>query len=95
MYTHDALGDAEVLENVRRFGEAGEESRFAPQLPLKLITTDASLVLCDMPDPMAGAGATTALFIEHPALAGCLRLSFLTVWDQAVTVAELSHSGHL
>ncbi|MDJ0382065.1 helix-turn-helix domain-containing protein [Streptomyces sp. G-G2] len=83
VYTHDALGDAEVLENVRRFSAAGEESRFAPRLPLKLVIADAALVLCDMPDPMAGTGATTALYIEHPALAGCLRLAFETVWEQA------------
>ncbi|GHE74675.1 TrmB family transcriptional regulator [Streptomyces vinaceus] len=85
VYTHDALGDAEVLENVRRFAAAGEESRFAPSLPLKLIVADASLVLCDMPDPVAGTHATTALYIEHPALAGCLRLAFLSVWEQART----------
>ncbi|MCZ4101679.1 TrmB family transcriptional regulator [Streptomyces sp. SID13666] len=85
IYTHDALGDAEVLENVRRFGEAGEEARFAAELPMKLIIADASLVLCDMPDPVAGTGSTTALFIEHPALAGCLRLAFLTVWGSAET----------
>lgn len=36
-----------------------------------------------MPDPVAGAGSTTTLFIEHPALAGCLRLAFLTVWEGA------------
>ncbi|MFE3761752.1 TrmB family transcriptional regulator [Streptomyces sp. NPDC059104] len=83
IYTHDALDDAEVLENVRRFAEAGEESRFAPGLPLKLVVADASLVLCDMPDPVAGTRATTALYIEHPALAACLRLAFLAVWDQA------------
>lgn len=93
VYTHDALGDADVLENVRRFGEAGEEARFAPELPLKLVVADASLVLCDMPDPMAGTGATTALFIEHPALAACLRMSFLAVWEQAATVAELDGPG--
>lgn len=83
MYTHEALGDAGVLENVHRFGEAGEESRFTPHLPLKLIIADASLVLCDMPDPMAAARTTTALYIEHPALAACLRMAFLTVWEQA------------
>ncbi|MFF0750620.1 TrmB family transcriptional regulator [Streptomyces sp. NPDC004267] len=95
VYTYDALDDADVLENVRRFREAGEESRFAPELPLKLVVADASLVLCDMPDPMAGTGATTALFIEHPALAACLRMSFLAVWDQAEALPELSHPGHL
>ncbi|MYT19494.1 TrmB family transcriptional regulator, partial [Streptomyces sp. SID7760] len=30
VHTHDALDDAEVLQNVRRFAAAGEESRFAP-----------------------------------------------------------------
>lgn len=92
VYTHEALGDAEVLENVNRFGAAGEEARFTPELPLKLIVADASMVLCDMPDPMAETRATTALFIEHPALAACLRMSFLTVWDQAETAAGLSES---
>jgi HTH-type transcriptional regulator, sugar sensing transcriptional regulator len=88
IYTDEALHDAEVLENVRRFGAAGEESRFAAGLPLKLVVADASLVLCDMPDPVAGTGATTALYIEHPALAACLRLAFLTVWDTARTVPD-------
>ncbi|WP_158795040.1 hypothetical protein [Streptomyces sp. NRRL S-337] len=41
-------------------------------------------VLCDIPDPVAGERSTTTLFIEHPALAGCLRLAFQTVWEGAV-----------
>lgn len=86
IYTHDALSDPDVLGHVRRFGAAGEESRFTALLPLKLVVADASLVLCDMPDPVAGTGATTALYIEHPALAACLRLAFLTVWESAETV---------
>lgn len=88
VYTHDALSDTDVLENVRRFGEAGEDSRFAPTLPLKLVIADAAQVLCDMPDPVAGSAATTALYIEHPALALCLKLAFQTVWDQAEAVAH-------
>ncbi|WP_327135838.1 hypothetical protein OG311_32110 [Streptomyces sp. NBC_01343] len=75
---------------MRRFAAAGEESRFAPSLPLKLVVADASLVLCDMPDPVAGTRATTALYIEHPALAGCLRLAFLAVWEQARTAPRRS-----
>ena len=47
---------------------------------------DNEVVLEDHPDPVAGTGATTALYIEHPALAACLRLAFLTVWDSAQTV---------
>ncbi|MFD7608516.1 TrmB family transcriptional regulator [Streptomyces mirabilis] len=83
IYTHEALNDAEVLEHVRCFSEAGEEARFIAELPLKLIIADASLVLCDMPDPVAGTGATTALYIEHPALANCLQLAFQSLWDRA------------
>ncbi|SEG17037.1 Sugar-specific transcriptional regulator TrmB [Actinacidiphila yanglinensis] len=85
IYTNEALDDHEVLKNVRTFSAAGEESRFAAELPLKMVVADASLVLCDMPDPVAGTDATTALYIEHPALAACLRLAFLTVWDGAQT----------
>ncbi|MEE4546011.1 helix-turn-helix domain-containing protein [Streptomyces sp. V4-01] len=88
IYTHEALSDPETLENVRRSTAAGEECRFAAHLPLKLVVADASLVLCDMPDPVAGTGSTTALYIEHPALAACLRMAFLTVWESAQTAPD-------
>ncbi|PWI44332.1 helix-turn-helix domain-containing protein [Streptomyces sp. ICBB 8177] len=86
IYTYDVLDDPGMTENVEQFGLAGEEARFSRELPLKLVIADASLVLCDMPDPVAGTGATTALFIEHPALAGCLRLAFQTVWAGSSTM---------
>ncbi len=73
---------------MRSFAEAGEEARFAAELPLKLIIADGSLVLCDMPDPVAGAASSTTLYIEHPALAGCLRLAFQTVWESAATAED-------
>ncbi|MGP9017433.1 TrmB family transcriptional regulator [Streptomyces sp. BR1] len=93
LYTYDALSDDEVLQNVARFGEAGEEARFTEQLPLKLVIADASLVLCDMPDPVAGTGATTALYIEHPALAACLRLAFQTLWENAESIQRVREGG--
>lgn len=89
VYTHDVLDDPDVTGNVEQFGRAGEEARFTDDLPLKFVIADASLVLCDMPDPVAGTGATTALFIEHPALAGCLRLAFQAVWAQAKTLDQI------
>ncbi|MFI9809666.1 TrmB family transcriptional regulator [Streptomyces sp. NPDC052301] len=83
IYLDASLDDPETMDHVRRFAAAGEEARFAAELPLKLVIADASLVLCDMPDPVAGEGTTTTLFIEHPALASCLRLAFDTVWNGA------------
>ncbi|MGI5531024.1 TrmB family transcriptional regulator [Streptomyces syringium] len=87
VYTHDALADPEVREKVRLFGRAGQEGRVTDALPLKLVVADAAHVLCDLPDPVAGSGSTTALSIEHPALAACLRLAFQTVWDRATPIA--------
>ncbi|MCQ4084571.1 TrmB family transcriptional regulator [Streptomyces sp. RB6PN25] len=83
IYTYEALDVPEIREAVERFGRAGEETRFTEELPIKLVIADASLALFDMPDPVAGTGATTCLYIEHPALAACLRLAFLSVWDNA------------
>lgn len=83
IYLDDALDNPGTVEHIKRFADAGEQARFTAELPLKLVVADSSLVLCDMPDPVAGAGSTTTLFIEHPALAGCLRLAFLTVWEGA------------
>ena len=86
LYSSDVLDDAEVLAVVRRFVEAGEEIRIAESLPLKLIIADGSTVLCDMPDPVARAGATTSLVIRHPSLAEALRLAFHAIWDESPTL---------
>ncbi|MBP0460059.1 TrmB family transcriptional regulator [Streptomyces montanisoli] len=83
IYLNDSLADPGTVEHIERFAEAGEQARFADELPLKLVIADSALVLCDMPDPVAGKESTTTLFIEHPALAGCLRLAFLTTWEAA------------
>jgi predicted DNA-binding transcriptional regulator len=86
LYSSDVLDDAEVLDVVRQFVEVGEEIRIAEHLPLKLVIADGSTVLCDMPDPVARAGATTSLVIRHPSLAEALRLAFHAVWDESPTL---------
>jgi sugar-specific transcriptional regulator TrmB len=88
LYTVDMLEDPEFLASVRRFVEVGEEVRVAETLPLKLIIADEATVLFDMPDPVARAGANTALAIRHPSLAAALRLAFQAVWDESPTMDE-------
>lgn len=88
IYTSDTLDDPVMLEEIRAFVSAGEEIRVADDLPLKLVIADGALVLCDMPDPVADTGATTALVIRHPSLATTLRLAFQTVWDAALSVEQ-------
>jgi sugar-specific transcriptional regulator TrmB len=88
LYSRDVLDDPVMLRLVRRFAEAGEEIRIAETLPLKLIVADGSTVLCDMPDPVARTGATTALVIRHPSLAETLRLAFQSIWEHSPTLDE-------
>ncbi len=42
------------IEGVRRFIEAGEEARFVPELPLKLVIIDETIVMFGMEDPVVG-----------------------------------------
>jgi hypothetical protein len=82
------LDDPRMLEVVRRFAEYGEEVRIADSLPLKLLIADGSTVLCDMPDPVARAGATTSLVIRHPSLAETLRVAFHSIWERSPSLDE-------
>jgi predicted DNA-binding transcriptional regulator len=88
LYSRDVLDDPRMLEVVRRFAEYGEEVRIADSLPLKLLIADGSTVLCDMPDPVARAGATTSLVIRHPSLAETLRVAFHSIWERSPSLDE-------
>jgi HTH-type transcriptional regulator, sugar sensing transcriptional regulator len=88
LYSRDVLDDPLMLEVVRRFAEIGEEVRIAESLPLKLLIADGSTVLCDMPDPVARAGATTSLVIRHPSLAETLRVAFRSIWETSPSLDE-------
>jgi sugar-specific transcriptional regulator TrmB len=88
LYSRDVLDDPIMREVVRRFSDAGEEIRIAESLPLKLIVADGSTVLCDMPDPVARDGATTALVIRHPSLAETLRVAFHSIWEQSPSLDD-------
>ncbi len=80
--------DPEAVETVRRFVEAGEEARFVPELPLKLAIVDGTTVLFGMEDPLGGESELTMVIIEHPSLAGLLKLAFTSVWEQGLTFEQ-------
>ena len=75
-------------DGVRRFLEAGEEARFVPELPLKLVIIDETIVMFGMQDPVAGSSDLTIVVVEHPSLAKVLKLAFDAVWDQGLTFDE-------
>ena len=88
VYEYSIFADAAATEGVRRFIEAGEEARFVERLPLKLVIIDETLVMFGMEDPVAGSPDLTMVVVEHPSLAGVLKLSFDAVWAQGLTFDE-------
>ncbi len=89
VYEYTALDDPGFAAGVRRFIEAGEDARFVEELPLKLVIIDESIVMFGMEDPVAGSSELTIVVVEHPALAGVLKIAFDAVWNQGLTVDEL------
>src|SRR5262249_62064666 len=76
VYEYSAFDDPAFTEGVRRFVEAGEEARFVPELPLKLVVIDETIVMFGMDDPVAGGGRPTIVVVEHPQPAGVLKRGF-------------------
>jgi Fe-S cluster assembly protein SufD len=88
VYELSVFDDPDTTEGVRRFVEAGEQARFVPDLPLKLVIIDESIVMFGMEDPVAGASELTIMVVEHPSLASILKIAFNTVWEQGLTFDE-------
>ena len=74
--------------NVHRIVIAGEMARFVPELPLKLVIIDESIVMFGMEDPVAGSSELTIMVVDHPSLAGVLKIAFNAVWEQGLTFDE-------
>lgn len=90
VYEYSALDDDEFAKGVRRFIDAGEEARFVETLPLKLVIIDEAIVMFGMEDPVAGASELTIVVVEHPALAGLLKIAFDAVWAKGLMFDEVA-----
>jgi HTH-type transcriptional regulator, sugar sensing transcriptional regulator len=88
VYEFSILEDDTHLAGVQAFLDAGEEARFVAELPLKLGIIDERTVLFAMPDPIAGREDVTTLVIEHPHLAGTLKMAFESVWADGLSFAD-------
>ena len=85
VYEFSVFDDPETTEGVRRFIEAGEQARFVPALPLKLVIIDETIVMFGMQDPVAGSSDLTIVVVEHPSLAIALKVAFDATWAQGLT----------
>jgi HTH-type transcriptional regulator, sugar sensing transcriptional regulator len=88
VYELSIFDDEQAAEGVRRFMEAGEEARFCPELPLKLVIIDERIVMFGMEDPVAESDGSTILVVEHPALARVLKIAFDAVWSDGLTFEQ-------
>ena len=55
----------------------------SPELPLKLVIIDETIVMFGMQDPVAGGSDLTIVVVEHPSLARTLKLAFEAAWARA------------
>lgn len=88
IYEFSVFEDPGMVEAVRRFLEAGEKARFVPELPLKLLIIDESVVMFALQDPVHGSSDLTMMVVEHPALAQVLKIAFDAVWSQGMTFEQ-------
>jgi len=88
VYEFGVFDDPDVAEGVRQFIEAGEDARFVPELPLKLVIIDETIVMFGMEDPVAGSSDITIVVVEHSSLARVLKTAFDAVWASGLTFAQ-------
>jgi sugar-specific transcriptional regulator TrmB len=85
MYEFSAFDDPGFIRGIQQFIEAGEEARFVPDLPLKLVIIDETIVMFGMQDPVEGSSDLTIVVVEHPSLARTLKLAFDATWSTGLT----------
>jgi sugar-specific transcriptional regulator TrmB len=88
VYEFGVFDDPAVTEGVRRFVEAGEQARFVPDLPLKLVIIDETIVMFGMEDPVAGSADLTIVVVEHSSLAKVLKTAFDAYWASGLTFEQ-------
>jgi len=85
LYEFSVFERPAVMRGVQRFVEAGEQARFVPELPLKLVIIDETIVMFGMEDPVAGSAELTIVVVEHQSLAKVLKTAFNAIWDTGLT----------
>jgi len=88
LYEYSIFDDPAVMRGVQRFVEAGEQARFVPSLPLKLVIIDETIVMFGMEDPVAGSSDLTIVVVEHQSLAQVLKTAFDAIWQNGQTFEQ-------
>jgi hypothetical protein len=85
LYEYSVFDEPAMMRGVQRFIQAGEQARFVPNLPLKLVIIDETVVMFGLEDPVAGGSELTSVVVEHRSLAKVLKAAFDAIWDTGLT----------
>src|SRR3954447_18646373 len=85
LYEFSVFDEPSVMRGGQRFVEHGEEARFMPSLPLKLVIIDETIVMFGMEGPVAGSAELTIVVVEHQSLAKVLKTAFDAIWGTGLT----------
>lgn len=88
IYEYGVLANEETRRAVEIFIKSGEEARFVPRLPLKLVIVDEEIVMFGMEDPIANRTDLTIMVIEQKQLAFLMKMAYMAMWQQADTFEE-------
>lgn len=88
VYEYSVFDDPVAAAGVKRFVEAGEQARFVPSLPLKLVIIDETIVMFGMEDPVAGSSELTIVVVEHRSLAKILKTAYDAIWETGLTFEQ-------
>ncbi|CAN5803558.1 helix-turn-helix domain-containing protein [soil metagenome] len=88
LYEYSVFDEPAVMRGVQRFVEAGEQARFVPSLPLKLVIIDETIVMFGMEDPVAGSSELTIVVVEHKSLAKVLKTAFDAIWESGLSFQQ-------
>ena len=77
-----------LFEYIKLAGEAGEQARIIPEIPMKMMIFDERVVVFTLEDPVLHQPSQTTQIIEHRSLAKSLKILFETVWSEAKEACE-------
>jgi sugar-specific transcriptional regulator TrmB/DNA-binding CsgD family transcriptional regulator len=94
IYERELLERPGELASILESGQAGEESRTLPVLPVRLAIADRSLAICPLvPDEARGVGEPTAALIRSSELLDALVALFESYWARATPLTGGDSAG--
>ncbi|MBC8525960.1 MAG: TrmB family transcriptional regulator [Candidatus Cloacimonetes bacterium] len=88
IYEFDDARKWDFLELIEMFESAGEEVKIAYSLPLKLSIFDEKTVMIALRDRITSKPSLTSMIIEHPDIAKAFKITFYSIWREAMTLEE-------